>query len=440
MTERKRPSETDVSPKDNSKKVKLTQTTLTPNLSTRPLCKYGAKCYRKHPDHLKAFRHPSTEKKEEEQDTDDDDDDDDDSTSKPTDSSPVPSPVEITTAATTTIKSPSSSSMKQTATSINATVSLMELMELSGEKLLSSVYEMEFPTDLYEFWKFCSNLKKNNPRDVLKDLLNLELVGPFEILDDALKTCKTLPNMHLHYRYYYDTPEFMTLIRTLDKSSQFHIGYYRDSPDELPSFVASNNAIENNRFKLCGDNIFAAVHLYARAILKSNNKADVKTFISDLENYAKKHKFSLDETTPKINARKKKINCTLLNTLGMVVPCENDIGYRPVPFTKDQFKRVCDKFCNSKSEEICQAAEDELQNVITCIQFANDECDYGEGLEFGLNLFLYGSSKLHSRIMSLLPLGYKLLQRNLYAQIITDHLSSGRSNLIENLNEIEKNN
>ncbi|CAF4482479.1 unnamed protein product, partial [Rotaria magnacalcarata] len=80
-----------------------------------------------------------------------------DSTSKPTDSSPVPSPVEITTAATTTIKSPSSSSMKQTATSINATVSLMELMELSGEKLLSSVYEMEFPTDLYEFWKFCSN-------------------------------------------------------------------------------------------------------------------------------------------------------------------------------------------------------------------------------------------------------------------------------------------
>ncbi|CAF5130971.1 unnamed protein product, partial [Rotaria socialis] len=80
-----------------------------------------------------------------------------------TDSSPVPSPLEITTATTTTtIKSPSSSSSKkQTATSINATISLMELMELSGENLLSSVYAMEFPTDLYEFWKFCSNLKKN---------------------------------------------------------------------------------------------------------------------------------------------------------------------------------------------------------------------------------------------------------------------------------------
>ncbi len=74
--------------------------------------------------------------------------------------------------------------------------------------------------------------------------------------------------------------------------------------------------------------------MYARQILKSNDKSDLKTFISDLETHAKKHKFLLDETTPKINARKKKINCTLLNTLGMVVPFENDIGYRPVPFTK----------------------------------------------------------------------------------------------------------
>lgn len=69
-------------------------------------------------------------------------------------------------------------------------------------------------------------------------------------------------------------------------------------------------------------------------MLKSSDKTDIKTFVIELENYAKKHKFSLEETTPKINARKKKINCTLFNSLGMVVPCENDIGYRPVPFTK----------------------------------------------------------------------------------------------------------
>ena len=74
--------------------------------------------------------------------------------------------------------------------------------------------------------------------------------------------------------------------------------------------------------------------LYGRSILKSNSKNDLQNFLTDLETYAKKQKYSLDEITPKINARKKKINCTLLNSLGMVVPFENDIGYRPVPFTK----------------------------------------------------------------------------------------------------------
>lgn len=192
---------------------------------------------------------------------------------------------------------------------------------------------------------------------------------------------------------------------------------------------------------------------YARQTLKSTEKTD---FLTALETYAKKHGFSLDETTAKITARKKKINCTLLNTLGMVVPVENDIGYRPIPMSKgttkrslstsalflsvpiDELKKACEKFCHGSSEHVKQTAEDDLQHVITCIQFANDECDYGEGLEFGLNLFLFGSAKLHSRVLSLLPLAYQLLHRDLFGRIITDHLSSGRSNLIEDFNEIDK--
>ncbi|CAF1131943.1 unnamed protein product [Adineta ricciae] len=421
MTERKRLSDTDEPSANNTtKKIKLIQTTLPVGTSKRPICKYGANCYRKHPDHLRDYQHPKTDQKEEEQGDDDED-------------------FSTTSVSELSTLTKEASPAKQITASSNSTISLMELAELSGEKLLRHLYQMKFPSDLHEFWSFCLDLKKTDTREVLTNLLNLELVGPFEILDGALKTCSTLPNIHLHYRYYYDTPEFMTVIRTLDKKSQFHIGYYRDSPDELPAFLASNDSSVNNHFKICGDNIFAAVHSYARHHLKSSDKSDLKTFVSDLESYAKKHKFSLDETTPKITARKKKVNCTLLNSLGMVVPCENDIGYRPVPFTKDQFKKVCDKFCNGTSEDQHQKAEDDLQHVITCIQFANDECDYGEGLEFGLNLFLYGSSKLHSRILTLLPLAYKLLHRDLYGQIITDHLSSGRSNLIEDLNEITKN-
>jgi len=30
-------------------------------MATRPVCKYGASCYRKNPDHLKQFSHPGRE-------------------------------------------------------------------------------------------------------------------------------------------------------------------------------------------------------------------------------------------------------------------------------------------------------------------------------------------------------------------------------------------
>ena len=243
MAERKRLSDTDTSSVNNSKKIKLIQTTLPGGTSKRPLCKYGANCYRKHPDHLKAYDHPSTTTKNDQEDDDDDDQ-----------NSSIPEPVEKIS----TTSSASSSPVKPkptTASSSKPTTSLMELAELNGEKLLSHLYQMEFPKDLYEFWKFCSNLNPKNPRgdppvissfpltfilhlDAFKNLLNLELVGPFEILDNALKTCKTLPNIHLHYRYYYDTPEFMTVIRTLDTHSQFHLGYYRFI--NLSSLLRSN--------------------------------------------------------------------------------------------------------------------------------------------------------------------------------------------------------
>ena len=210
MAERKRLSPESDAP--SSKKIKLIQTTLPFGASKRPVCKYGAKCYRKHPDHLRAYDHPTvTDTKEEEED----EEDDKDFSTKPTTTK-------------TTASSASSSPVKQNITaSSNSTISLMELAGLDDEKLLSQVYQMEFPKDLYEFWKFCSNIDNKHPRDALKTLLNLELVGPFEVLDGALKSCKTIPNIHLHYRYYYDTPEFMTVIRTVDQKSQFHIGYYR---------------------------------------------------------------------------------------------------------------------------------------------------------------------------------------------------------------------
>jgi len=94
--------------------------------------------------------------------------------------------------------------------------------------------------------------------DAFKDC-NLKLVGPFEVLAGVLKEEEhKIPDTLTHWRYFYDPPEFQTLIRGDDKQ-QMHIGYYRDDPKEMPSYVASNCAAQDCLIKECGINLFAAV-------------------------------------------------------------------------------------------------------------------------------------------------------------------------------------
>ena len=67
--------------------------------------------------------------------------------------------------------------------------------------------------------------------DALHDALGYQLVGPFDILAGRHKGVLKnkngkKPNFLLHWRYYYDPPEFMTVIKG-ENSSQFHIGYLR---------------------------------------------------------------------------------------------------------------------------------------------------------------------------------------------------------------------
>ena len=58
---------------------------------------------------------------------------------------------------------------------------------------------------------------------VMKDSLGLELVGPYHMLAGKLKGVPTEKCL-LHYRYFHDPPELLTVLARADG---FHIGYYR---------------------------------------------------------------------------------------------------------------------------------------------------------------------------------------------------------------------
>lgn len=71
--------------------------------------------------------------------------------------------------------------------------------------------------------------------DALVDTLDLKLVGPFEILAGAHKAAQnSKPNFHLHWRFFYDPPEFQTILLG-SQATQHHIGYYRYSISTLTS-------------------------------------------------------------------------------------------------------------------------------------------------------------------------------------------------------------
>ena len=84
------------------------------------------------------------------------------------------------------------------------------------------------------------------------------------------------------------------------------------------------------------------------------------------------------------------------------------------------------KIVVAKTDSERDKALDPLMELIMLIQFANDECDYGEGMELGLDLFTYGGKVLHKTIMTLLPLAYQLLGRQEYKAIIESHLKDRR--------------
>ena len=83
---------------------------------------------------------------------------------------------------------------------------------------------------------------------------------------------------------------------------------------------------------------------------------------------------------------------------------------------------MLDKIVKHSATE--SAASERLQEQITFVQFANDECDYGMGLELGTDLFCYGEELFHGKILHLLCLAYDLLDRPEYGKIIQQHLKN----------------
>lgn len=406
-------------------------------------CKYGAKCFQKNPTHHKKYKHPPKRRSDDHHGlhqnkrhkTNKDDNvkhsqdeltvhssSDQESSNKNEEEQQSTSSVEVThqSEAPSTPKEDSSEADDREGSSPS------DVKEFIKQKFL-----VEMPEDFYEFWLFCEHLSNSKPQEALSPV-GLTLVGPFDVLSGNLGPgSKYKKSEYLrHWRYYYDPPEFQTVMKG-DEKKQFHIGYFRDDPKEAPCFVASNCAAVDCVIKPMAENLFGAINSYLeeyRSKADPFQKMKVSRIQSSLQEWATNHKISLDQNTPEMKARSRRTVCKTFHQAGMVVPYDKktELGYRSLIETERNLKKLLEKVVAATSDEERDAYLGKLQEVITAASIATDECDFGTGLELAIALFCFGGDVFHNTIRQLAGTTYGLLGREAFTTILEAHLEDRR--------------
>ncbi|XP_025193272.1 histone PARylation factor 1 isoform X2 [Melanaphis sacchari] len=274
----------------------------------------------------------------------------------------------------------------------------------------------EMPKEFYDLWSFCKRLCSTHPEDALLSV-GLKLVGPYDVLAGKMNgfNANDVEKTVLHWRYYYDPPEFQTIL--VSTGSEFHIGYYRDEPSASPVYVVSNDSSKNCVIQKLGKSLF-------QALSKHLQRMDSK-----VANSLKKKLLAYEKrkVTEILEGRKCDPVTKTFHKAGIVVPydCKTDIGYRPLSESEYNLQKILKSY-HEASESKKMEVMDKLQPIINYANIASDECDFGTGFELGIDFFCDGNPDLHRICKQLLVTAYNLLRRPQFATIIKAHLNNRR--------------
>ncbi|XP_011640259.1 histone PARylation factor 1-like [Pogonomyrmex barbatus] len=222
----------------------------------------------------------------------------------------------------------------------NATESI-SVSDMTAQNIIMDLFLVKMPKDFFQFYEFCKNISKDNPLLACKSV-RLKLVGPYDVLDGKITSIDGDKEKYLtHWRYYYDVPEFQTIMKCDDKEG-LHFGYWRDDTMEKPVFIAKNRANVNGIFEPVAENIFGAVDAYLQNKTKSANPFEKTSIIrlhSQLKNFAKKHNITLEKNSVNMRARERRVVARTFHKVGIVVPYDKktQLGYRELAATDSKY-------------------------------------------------------------------------------------------------------
>jgi len=299
---------------------------------------------------------------------------------------------------------------------------------------IKSKFLVSMPDDFFEFYDFCKSLNSTEPVEALSSI-GMKLCGPYDVLagnipDSAPRSAKLYLT---HGRYYYDPPEMCTVLCEDTYRSGIHIGYFRDSPDSDPVFLVSGVEGEGAKLTTLGDNIFSALYNHLGSQVDKVDpftRSKMAKMIEKLKLWVNKammsgnDKLNLEKRTVGMKNRDRAKMASTFHGAGMVVPYDKktEVGYREIPETPANLRKIIRNVVEAETDKEQDLAFDVLQELVTNVQFANDEGDPGMGLELGLDLFCFGGDRLHNTIKHLMGVAYDLLDRDQFGKILTCHL------------------
>lgn len=316
----------------------------------------------------------------------------------------------------------------------------LNLPREQAERLIQQLFLVKMPEDFHLFWEFAKTINHRKPCSAFSlAYLDWSLVGPYDVLSGLITDFHGFNKDDLlrHCRFYYDPPEFQTII--VKKDDQItHYGYFRDEPSQGSAIVAMNKAGVGGDIYEVGDNLFTVLRSELESSIASLSKSsqELPTFSSSSSSTPRSAKLQNEKQTQLEIAKAKQeltiIRDKLLDFCSSRENISTDSWQRTAARRRECSCKTLNKFgiVLPKDENLnhpggSRLLEEDLVEIMN--NFSESRYPAGKMLELGQNLFYRGDPSYHNDIEKLLTSAYTRLRKEEFAEIIKSHLNVRRA-------------
>ncbi|MFH4979245.1 hypothetical protein AB6A40_005954 [Gnathostoma spinigerum] len=285
-------------------------------------------------------------------------------------------------------------------------------------QIIDELFLVKHSNDIIKFWEHAIAVAgESEARNAFKSLDCLRLEGVFDYLAQGNENNKDASENYwiISCRYETDLPE----METFATCSSGRFAFWRDTPEcDTPLIVFVAKQMKHfPKLEIVGTSDPTYILLYLMT-----ETCKTKRYLTLLPEGWSRRMSAYETERRKWNAARRKTSLGHnSHGMGIVVKVTDDVGYRPLGISQAELKKKIEDISSCSDEVMKNARKESLVDIFSNVQFANDEMDFGMGLEFGHELFMSNYCDVDRMAVSVLTTAYTLLERSAFAKILKAH-------------------